>query len=60
MPSLSPEAPAERKNHIVSLRLRPDEYLRLSEQAAADHRSLGSFARLALLDHLDACERDRG
>lgn len=60
MPALQaappPSPAAARRNHIISVRLTPEEYRRLAQHAAADRRSLGSCCRVAVLDMLDGAE----
>ncbi len=51
-----PPQSGPRRAHLISLRVTPAEYQRIAERAASDRRSLGSFARVAVLDALDAQE----
>jgi hypothetical protein len=53
----SPRVGSSRRANLISVRLNDEEFAVVAANAAADHRTLATFGRLAMLD---ACEQDEG
>lgn len=51
-----PQQVTDRRRHHIALRVSSDEYAKIAERAAQDHRSLSSYARATVLRALDGAE----